>query len=134
MSATFSHTGGSKIADWGKKLGIKAGKLQKKITFDMHRDIMERTPVDTGRARAGWFASVGEPSKEIPKEGTKGSVIAQPATPNLEIDGKKDTFIINNLVYIKPLDEGHSQQAPNGMVKLAMAAQDQRLEDAVRNL
>jgi hypothetical protein len=137
VSSTNQTQFSSTLAEFAEKLRIKAGTLQKKITFDMHGDIMQRTPVDTGRARANWFATVGEPSKEVhlyadAKSGD--SAIPQPQSPPLEIDGTRDTYIINNLPYIKPLDEGHSKQAPNGMVKLAMAAQDQRLEEAVRNL
>ncbi len=128
--AQFSST----IADFAKQLGIKAGKLQKKITFDLHKDIMERTPVLTGRARASWFASVGEPSTEVPPEANKGEVIPMPIPPELEIDGTRDSYIISNISYIQFLDEGSSGKAPAGMTKLAMAAQDQRLEEAVRDL
>lgn len=136
MSATNQTQFSSTIAEFAKKLRIKAASLQKKITFDMHGDIMRRTPVDTGRARSNWFATVGSPSAEVDVHGSgkKGEVIPQPPAPRLEIDGTQDTYIINNLPYIKALDEGHSKQAPNGMVKLAMKAQDERLEDAVKNL
>lgn len=138
VSSTNQAQFSSTIAEFADKLRIKAGALQKKITFDMHKDIMERTPVDTGRARANWMASVGEPSKDVnlyPNVKSTGNPqIAAPMPPPLDIDGTKDSYIINNLPYIKALDEGHSKQAPNGMVKLAMQAQDQRLEDAVRDL
>lgn len=149
MAATNQTEFSNKIAEFAQKLRIKAGTLQKKITFDMHADIMKRTPVDTGRARANWFVSVGLPSKDVAefpgvptnyamKKGKRVKVrnaeIPQPPAPELEIDGTRNTFIINNLPYIKALDEGHSKQAPNGMVKLAMKAQDARLEDAVKNL
>jgi hypothetical protein len=137
VSATNQTQFSSTIADFAAKLKIKAATLQKKITFDMHGDIMRRTPVDTGRARANWFATVGQPSSELKDyKGVKSGdeVIPQPAQPELDVDGTTDTYIINNLPYIKALDEGHSKRAPNGMVKLAMKAQDERLEDATKNL
>ncbi len=124
--AEFSST----IAGFAKQLRIKAGKLQKKITFDMHKDIIERTPVLTGRCAANWFVSVGEPSSEVNVDARE----PQPFPEDIEVTGDKDTFIINNLSYVQYLDEGSSAKAPAGMTKLAMEAQDQRLFDAVRDL
>lgn len=53
--------------------------------------IQKRTPVDTGRARAGW----------------------QIAKPD-----KYTALIYNSVEYIVYLEYGHSQQAPRGMVRL----------------
>jgi hypothetical protein len=37
-----------------------------------------------------------------------------------QIDGTQEVFIVNNLAYVEALENGHSKQAPNGFVKLAM--------------
>lgn len=108
----------AEIEKWIEKENKRGALIQKKVTFDLHREIMKRTPVDTGRARAGWMVSLGAPSTYLPPEGDK---VSPPEQPNIETDGIQSTFIINNVSYIKALDEGHSQQAPNGMVKLAVA-------------
>ena len=39
-----------------------------------------------------------------------------------------DIWISNNLPYIEALEEGHSQQAPHGMVALSLAEAEQGLE------
>lgn len=82
------------------------------------------------------MATVGAPSKEVHLyEGLKeGDAIPQPPSPPLEIDGTTDTYIINNLAYIKALEDGHSKQAPNGMRRLAMEAEQAKIEEAVRGM
>lgn len=133
MSATNQAEFSRTLADWSAKLKIGVGMLQRKIAFDIHKDITDFTPVDTGRARANWNVSIGGPSKDIAlHEGlAKGAAIAPPEFPaNLNIDGTTDVYIVNNVVYIQFLDEGSSQQAPMGMVRLAMQAQDARLAAA----
>ena len=54
--------------------------------------IKTRTPVDTGRARDGWTIS---------------------GTPT-------DITILNEVPYIEFLENGHSRQAPNGMVRITL--------------
>lgn len=121
----------SQIGEWGKKLKINSATLQKKLTFDIHADILRGTPVDTGRARANWMVTVGAPSTivtdAVDPEG------AMPP-PDLQLDGTRDTFIINNLSYIEALEHGHSQQAPLGMVRLALEANQAFIEQKVAEI
>ena len=82
------------------------------------------TPVDTGRARGNWQASIGTPQELI------AAGIRDPST-TLD-DGRQiisqwklgigPIFITNGVPYIVPLEEGHSQQAPSGMTKHGIAA------------
>lgn len=75
--------------------------------------IVARTPVDTGLARANWFLSEGRPRREATT-----SVVPE-APPALT--GDSVIYLTNNVPYIVPLEYGHSRQAPNGMVRLAIA-------------
>lgn len=110
--------------------------LMRKIALDLWGDITLRTPVDTGRARANWFLTVGAPSNERDlHEGAKTGEVAAPPTPSLnEITGNESIFIINNLVYIEALEEGHSKQAPIGMVRLALQAEAALLQGTALEL
>lgn len=74
------------------------------------------TPVDTGFARASWWASfsmAGEPSGP---DGM-GAVIAQAHSGDV-------IYMLNNAEYIAELEKGTSQQAPVGMVGVMVASAD----------
>lgn len=106
----------------------------KKVTFDLWRSITARTPVDTGRARANWFVTEGQPSTQMDEhKGAKTGQVPAPAPPDVSgITGEEPVYIINNLPYIEALENGHSKQAPNGMVKLAIQAEERAIENAMK--
>jgi len=64
-----------------------------KLIFRFLNGVIQKTPVDTGRARAGWRY-------------TK--------------DSKTEATVYNPVHYIVYLEHGHSKQAPHGMVRLTM--------------
>jgi len=93
------------------------------------------TPVDTGRARANWIASTGQPVSEAPEGSQSGSTKeargANAAAKALQQAQKivqeytlsqGSIFLSNNVEYIVPLDQGSSRQAPAGMSAAATAA------------
>lgn len=81
------------------------------ITFKLHEKIVRRTPVDTGAARASWHVSVGQVQYQ-----TKGNTLAA-----VSLDKVEQIYITNAMEYISALENGHSQQAPEGMVALSIA-------------
>jgi hypothetical protein len=91
----------------------------RKFMFDLMRKVIKRTPVDTGRARAGWSAA-GD---------ALGIVVTRPRNHKPEdtaySEVKTVDFIMlratNNVEYIMPLEFGHSAQHPFGMVRISMA-------------
>ena len=100
------------------KMGIDFTQVVRKVAFDVWNDATKATPVDTGRARASWSISEEYANLAVKPEGYsspsgQGQVGA--------ISGKKDVIISNNVDYIVFLEEGSSQQAPNGMTKIALA-------------
>lgn len=107
-------------------------KLLKKVIFDLFRKIVVKTPVDTGRARASWAVAKHAPGDFVqPKfEASigKGSATTT-AMGNLpQIDDPYAVyFIFNNVPYIVRLENGHSKQAPVGMVQVALAEMEAEL-------
>jgi hypothetical protein len=93
--------------------------------FQILAGIIQKTPVDTGRARANWFLSEGAPviASTLPtgKDKDGRPTFAVNATPQASITGRARIFITNSLPYIVPLEYGHSQQAPAGMVRVTLA-------------
>lgn len=110
----------------------------KKIVIDAHTDVIKRSPVDTGRFRASNFLVVGEgiEAKEASVgrlEGSKTELgseaavrLAEGASKISQALGSKIPEghiifqIINSLPYAQRLEEGWSQQAPQGMYRLAL--------------
>lgn len=95
-------------------LGVESAReAAVEIATTLDRKIVEKTPVDTGRARANWFVAEGAPRLDT-TEGTVPS--SRPA-----LTGESVIYITNSLPYIVPLEYGHSEQAPAGMVRVAIA-------------
>lgn len=97
-----------------------------KISIDLWRKIVLKTPVDTGRARASWNHSAGYPDGSVPDEGDhseyKGNSVP---SPDVSIPSSgKSIHISSNLNYITFLEEGSpgpgSDQAPQGMVQVSI--------------
>jgi len=97
-------------ADVEQIVRLTAAKIEEKV--------VQRTPVDTGRARASWNMSEESIDGSVKPEGNYG---APPATAVGALSGKKVIYISNNLDYIVPLEYGHSGQAPQGMAAIALA-------------
>jgi len=120
--------------------------LIQKIALDLWKEIISRTPVDTGRARANWqldenysatstFKDFGK-SSGTPKTGTPppyGSGPHDPVIPDISPAHAYEIF--NNLVYIERLEQGHSKQsAPNAMVAGSLQNLTRQLEARAREL
>ena len=113
MTASFS----ADIAAWAQKVGLTLDVTVRKVTFDLLERIQQKTPVDTGMLRANYFVGVG-----VRPDATRDSVDqseAQTAAMESLKGGKAgDVFYItNNLPYAMAIEMGHSQQAPQGMVR-----------------
>lgn len=130
--------------------GVVADKLNlfmRKTMFDLMRMVIQKTPVDTGRARGGWTAVEGLTGvgrlglASIASPGGSGTSTQESAVQegrsksNLEenLSGVSKAITVTNAVeYITLLEFGHSDQAPDGMVRVSIrefAAKSQFLED-----
>jgi hypothetical protein len=76
--------------------------------------VRARTPIKTGTARAGWQRS--------------SSLIGGPGGL-LSIEGLPQVF--NDVPYIRRLEYGYSQQAPQGMARITAAESQQRMDAVV---
>lgn len=96
---------------------------QQKIEFDGMRDTVleclngfsNMAPVDTGRFRANFVAGMHDTDSE---PHPTDPFPAQPDSPTLK-EGAYDgsMWIVNNVPYAADLEQGHSGQAPQGVVR-----------------
>ena len=101
--------------------------------------LIEKTPVDSGRARAGWMMT-DKPTEDEPpqvKHRAKGGGIEAEFASMIERHLREATdlgltqpdvlYICNNVKYIMALEAGWSIQAPQGFIALFMQRITNRL-------
>lgn len=91
------------------------------------------TPVDTGLARASWDIEVGHVIRSVPiPPRDRFQKIAQSIVHRARKQASRaalqsyrrthgDIVVINRLPYIRRLENGHSQQKPNGFIQQSIA-------------
>ena len=101
-----------------KKAGASLETTARKATFEVFRNVVLRSPVDTGRFRANWNVSYGTAnvSTTTSTAASRGDSEAAKAL-TLPVGGV--TWLSNGLSYAEELEMGSSRQAPQGMVRLA---------------
>lgn len=128
-----------KFSEQLRAFQLKAEGLAENTTrlavLDVWSRLIVRSPVDTGRFRAAWrfqedtLVAVGP----IPDGGSSDSPLPAPAPPDLpeRVIGRR-FYIVNNVSYGQALEEGGSNQAPNGMVRLTAKDWPQIVRRAAR--
>lgn len=111
------------MTNYEKHFSVKA-ELEKEISDEMKKDallidrgVVLATPVDTGRARANWIVSLGDPVTTTTEEQGESVSFAQGQAEILKQKGFQRIIIQNNLPYIKKLNDGHSKQAPKKFIE-----------------
>ena len=125
----------------------KIKEVRKTYAFALYSSIVKKTPVDTGRARGNWNISVGH-DDTIASTRTKPQYKSVDEVPKVE--GDEPIYISNNLPYITKLEyggypnppkkgngktvNGYSKQAPEGMVGVTLANNENIFNSAVRSV
>lgn len=88
--------------------------FQVKIGFEALKRIVNRTPVDTGRARGNWQVSAGAPIEtELDVTDKAGGDTRSAGLAALQkADAYATTYISNNLPYIVVLEQGEYPNPP----------------------
>lgn len=110
------------VSNFVDKASKTADAEVRKICLDLVTGIVLKTPVDTGRARANWFTSIGSPSVSVTAStDPSGSSSISSALGAISKATGNVLWITNNLPYIYRLEfEGWSKQAPAGMVRVTI--------------
>jgi len=98
--------------------------------FEVGNRIITRSPVDTGSFRSNWQGAPGQPTNEVITTQTDPSNKLKVQLDNLTLG--QTFFFTNPLPYGKKLEDGSSEQAPAGMVKLSVAEFGQIVESMAK--
>ena len=115
-------------------------KIIRKACIDLYRRIVERTPVDTGRAKANWALSTSpdaNPDIQDPDGFSYNEIksINDNEVSGFTFDLHDDVvWITNNLEYIEQLENETSVQAPAGMVAVSLAEFEAHFNNELQGL
>ena len=131
-------------AAYQKKVVERLDKGVRIATLQVFTNLVENTPVDTGRAKMGWNVDINIVDVTIPEPTGKepgkheGDRQYNGQEKALGVTAKYKTedivYISNNLPYIVPLNEGHSQQAPTGFIDRAISVGTRQAEELINQI
>lgn len=100
----------------------QANLVKRKVALQVLEGVVDRTPVDTGRARGAWQVELNGPAAGVRDlDANGGSTITAGAARIEGAEPGDDIHVTNNVPYIRRLEHGHSRQAPGGMVEATLA-------------
>ncbi len=100
--------------------------------FALSSRIIKESPVDTGRFRGNWQASVNTPKKgKLQRKDKSGAAsINEMSSVVMSFDMGQTFYLTNNLPYARRLEYGYSKQAPSGMLRINVMRVQSELEKA----
>ena len=92
------------------------------IALEALRRIVLKTPVDTGAARGSWRLNIGEaPEPDDPNtQKSPWTIIIEANSLLRTLKRGKTVWISSSLDYILFLEDGSSEQAPQGMIAVTL--------------
>lgn len=102
-----------------RQIPERVAQVHRAITLEALNRVVLRSPVDKGRFRGNWQVSHDTPAEgrleRLDKSGSQ--TIAEGAAEVAKIRPYEITWLVNNLAYAQSLEDGHSKQAPGGVVE-----------------
>lgn len=94
----------------------------RKIALDLFRRVIMKSPVDTGRFKGNWQVAIGSiPAGVLAIDDKSGTAtISKMTAAVLGLKAGQVIYLVNNLEYARPLEYGHSKQAPAGVVRTTL--------------
>ena len=125
------------IAAFVKKAGGNVEKVVQKVGADILASVVARTPVGNpslwkskppkgyvgGRLRDNWNVSFGAPdlTTTVIRDQSGAPTISRGIGVLAGWNGEADIYVMNSLPYVRTIEyEGHSKQAPAGMVRITV--------------
>lgn len=126
----------SQLRAFEEKTVRKFDLLFRKVSLDAFSEVIDMSPVDSGRFRGNWQVAIGSaPSGTIEAVDPQGTVVkAKVAGVTAGLKAGDVIYMVNNLPYAQRLEDGYSQQAPAGMVRLTVQRWQPIVDAAVREI
>lgn len=128
------------LDQWISQLKDYLDEVVRNVTFEIAENIIvggefaPGTPIDTGFARASWWIAVNDMGSPHQAPDNPGKLLFAVAPSTLAAGAQAKAgdiiYILSNTLYMPVLEFGHSDQAPQGMIRLTLTA-GQRIVDKV---
>ena len=140
------------IQKFAKKCVTRSDLVVRKVVLDIGRSLVEKTPVGNpdlwqnpdnkpegyigGHARANWSHSIGaQVIQEFDVVDATGNASNERIASSLPINaGGQVHYIQNSLPYMQALEDGHSTQAPAGIVAVTEVEFQDYVQKAIGEL
>lgn len=132
---------------WTASLDDRLSEAYRNIIFVLLMNIVvgglysPGTPVDTGFARNSWVVGIGgvgafrQPQQPEDRHATVAlTADAEGQSVLVDVRIGDEVHLTSNCAYIQALEDGHSGQAPTGMVWLALSASQQIVDQVVAEM
>lgn len=108
----------------------------RRVMIEIGTTVIRLSPVDTGRFRGNWQFTVDAPaSASLDNLDPDGhDTIARLVAEVQHLSYGQTAYLVNNLIYSIPLEYGHSDQAPKGMVRITRDRFQQIVEQVVQEV
>ena len=123
----------NRIQKFASDSEAKSNRVLRRVSLDLLRRLIIRSPVDTGRFRGNWVTGINQFSEVNPdtKDKSGGVTISKGESDLARAKIGDRIFISNNLPYAVRLENGWSLQAPAGMLAITAAEWPGIVSDAV---
>lgn len=131
------------IDKFARLVELRSDVVLRKLGLDGYTGFAQRSPVAEGTFRANIRIAVEQPDlttePNLRMEVSGGQAVT-PGEITKVLSALRTAkfgqtiFITNNLAYAQPLEDGHSGQAPNGMVSLTIQELTRNFDQVVRQV
>ena len=119
-----------------QRAGGKAELVVRRAALELQSGMIEKSPVDTGRFKGNFQCGVGAMNTSTSDAADKSGQGAVGRTETV-LEGWKPgqtIWLTNSLPYARRLENGWSQQAPAGMVRLTVQAYSGAVKKAAESV
>ena len=124
------------IRRFNEKVEKSANAIFRGTALNLFGKIVKRTPVLTGRLINNWRAGINSAPTETTgatsKNGTLSTRSANSTTARAKLGDS--IYYVNNLPYAQGIEDGRSQKAPAGMVKVTVAEFKQAVAEQAKKV
>ena len=132
LNGSFAET----LSQFRDKALDDMSEIFRKVVIQIGATVVRLSPVDTGRFRGNWQFTIDSPASasldNYDKEGHE--TIARLVSEAQSLEFGQTAYFVNNLIYSIPLEFGHSNQAPAGMVRITIELFQSFVDEAVREV
>ena len=114
------------------KAGVNVDIVVKKVGLEILKSVVEKSPVDKGTFRNNWNLALGRIDSTT-TDNTANDAVSRGEASLLSYNGGAIN-ISNALPYAQRLENGYSQQSPNGMVALTVIEWQTFIKRAIKEL